>query len=120
MITFNDGTTDYHPLNDIVDGYTAPRTNRTIVQPLVGTEDVAVTLRPAGPRTGPLRVLHGTLAAAVAFLDALAAAVVWTFEDSDNPGLDMSYVVVEGPTLAIDDETRTLWWVEFHFQEINP
>jgi hypothetical protein len=69
------------------------RTGRTVVHPILGTDDADLTIRPAGPRTGELRTLWLTAADAAAAVEALGVAGgAWTIADSGDA--DMTCQVV--------------------------
>jgi hypothetical protein len=118
MTTLSNGTATITPT--LVDGYSAGQEARTIAHPIIsrpGPDDV--TLRPAGPRTGILRLLFATEADAEAARALHAAPYVWTLTDADLSSIGMDYVV-EGGTLgaALEDETRELWLLEIPFREV--
>jgi len=118
MTTLTNGTATITPT--LVDGYSAGQEARTIAHPIIsrpGPDDV--TLRPAGPRTGVLRLLFTTEADAEAARALHAVPYVWTLNDDDRTSIGMDYVV-EGGTLgtALEDETRDLWLIDIPFREV--
>jgi hypothetical protein len=101
----------------LVLGYEARRESRNIIHELLDSPDVAVTLRPAGRLTGTLVLFFTTQAAALAADAAHKVARVFTFADTDLPGLGMRYVTTNATTIALDDG-RKRWTVSVPYQEI--
>ena len=104
----------------LVDGYKAERATRNTIADILGSNDKAVSFRPAALRTGTLRLLfedYTTAAALHADLSTIQAPA--TFADTDRPGLGMTFVPVDRIGFELDDATRGLWWVEIAFQEVT-
>lgn len=115
--TITDGTTTITP--HLIDGYRSERAAGNIIhQAADNPAEVDVTLRPAGLRTGTLRLLFLTLTEALAAEAVHAAAGELQLGSTDHPGLNMSYVANGAITVELDDETRNLWLVEVDFQEV--
>ena len=119
MATFSNGTDTITP--ELIDGYSSESLSGTVVSQLLGSEEVAVTLRPASLRNGTMRLNMGTDedAAAAAEL-ALRGAHVWTLVTGERDTVDMAFVVKDRVTRDLDDETRDVWIVGFGWQEVNP
>jgi hypothetical protein len=119
MTTTINGSGAHAPI--LVTGYKTIRQSRNIVHELTGTEDSAITLRPAGLRTGTLTALCATATDALALEDDLAAAHSLDFATDDQAGLDMTFVLDAGGviTTELDPQTRKVWTVSFDFREIT-
>jgi len=119
MATFSNGTDTITPV--LIDGYSSEAVSGTVVTPLLGSSDVAVTLRPASLRSGTMTLNMGDDedAAAAAEL-ALRGAHVWTVVTGERDTVDMSFVVRDRITRDLDSETRDVWLVGFGWQEVNP
>ena len=115
--TVSDGTTTLTPL--LVDGYSAAREARNLLHAIIDTEWHSVTLRPAHPRSGTLRLACETLADALAMDELHAQPAILTLADTTLPGLNMQYVANGSITVELDDDTRKHWWVEVDFQEVQ-
>jgi hypothetical protein len=104
----------------VVDGYSAERETRTIVHPLLGREDDAVTFRPSGLRKGTLPLVFASEADAAEALEVLATPQVLSFLSDDRPTLNMTFVIVSpGASLDLDAQTRNVWLVRAPFKEQN-
>lgn len=103
----------------IVDGYSAARTPRTILHPILGRDAEDVTLRPASLRKGTLQLVFAGEADARAAVAALAVPQVLALYDPDV-SIDMSFVIAEDDVvLELDDETRDAWIVAVPFHEVR-
>ncbi|MEV4738539.1 MULTISPECIES: hypothetical protein [unclassified Microbacterium] len=103
----------------IVDGYTAARSPRTIMHPILGRDADDVTLRPASLRRGSLTLVFALEVDARAAVTALTTPQVLTLADPDV-SIGMSFVVAEDDvTLELDDETRDAWIVTTPFREVR-
>jgi hypothetical protein len=118
--TITVATIDHTPA--LVDGYTTQRDSRTVQHQILGSNEDAIALRPAGLRSGRLRVLVPLESDGLTLLDALSAGAIATVADSDRATWDMTCVLAAGgnASLTLDDETRDHWWVEFDYQETTP
>jgi hypothetical protein len=105
----------------LIDGYESTREGRSITHEILGTSNVDVTLRPAAPRTGTLRLLILTEAGAAAAELALARAEVFTLTDPERPTVQMQFVVPRGGKIAreLDTDTRDHWIVAVDFHEVT-
>lgn len=115
-VTVTDGTTDVLPR--MVTGWRSRRRGGNVVHELVATENVDVTLRPAGLRRGTVEYLCDTLADALNLEALHAGEVVLSVAFSDAPALDMDYVVDGDVAVEIDDATRDAWLVLVDFQQV--
>ncbi|MBH0054486.1 hypothetical protein I6E74_09945 [Salinibacterium sp. SWN139] len=102
----------------VVDGFKSSRESRNVIHNVLGANAPAVTLRDAGVRTGTLTALFRTLAEAQSFEAVLATGQVIQFEDSDNATLTMDFILDGELTVELEDDSRSLWLVEFDFQEV--
>lgn len=119
MATFSNGTDTVTPV--VIDGFTSESEAGTIVQPLIGSEDVAVTLRPASLRTGTYVLNMGTDEAASADAETLfRGAHLWTVTIAERATINMSFVVTGRVIRQLEDATRNVWFVRFDWQEVNP
>jgi len=117
--TITDGTTTLSPR--LVVGYETARPLRNVIHPIVGaTTDgsVAVTLRPAGLRTGTLTLLHDTLAQAQIMEALLVQDKVFTLADSDEPAAALTFVTAVGELRVYLSDDRAAVLVEAPFQEV--
>lgn len=115
--TLSDGITDVIPT--LVTGWESTRDARNILHDIIGRADFDVTLRPAGLRSGTLEMLFSSLDNALAAEALLVQAKSFTLEDTDRPTLNMTFVASGSITVAIDEDTRTLWTVACDFQEVD-
>lgn len=115
--TITSGATTITP--ELVDGYRSERESGNVIhQAADNPSRVDVTLRPAGLRSGTLRLLFLTLTEALEAEAVHAAAGVLALTSTDHPGLNMSYVVNGTISVELDDDSRALWLVEVQFQEV--
>ncbi|WP_157001427.1 hypothetical protein [Agromyces laixinhei] len=119
MATFSNGTSTIVPV--VIDGYHSESESGTVVDRLLGSEDVAVTLRPASLRTGTMTLNMGVDEIAAATAETLLrGAHVWTLTTVDRDTVDMAFVVTGTVRRDLHDETRDVWLIEFGWQEVNP
>lgn len=105
----------------VVLGWEASRRARSLVHEVLGRPDPDITLRPAGVRSGTLRLLFATGAEAAAAASVFATAQTLTITDPDVAQVSMSFVVAEGDIVVqLDPETRRLWMLSAPFQEVVP
>jgi hypothetical protein len=102
----------------LVNGYETARPTRNVVHEILGTGVKDVTLRPASPRTGTLRLVFLTEATALQALTQHSNANYFSMGDTDLTTIGMRYVVTGTVTSSLDDESRSIWLVEVPFQEI--
>lgn len=109
----------------LVDGWEASREVRNVVHTILNRPDPDVTLRASGLRSGRFRLLFPEQADALTAFAGLTDPHVFTITDPDVPAVDMTFVVAEPggdaeATMTLDDETRSVWWVEVPFTEVIP
>ena len=116
MATITRGATTLTPLDVL--GWSLTRKGQTVVHPIIGDTDPDLTVRDAALRSGIVRTLWSTMAAALAASQALAVAgTPWTFTVPETPGLTMRAYVVGDVTEASLDERGTAWVVDVTVQE---
>jgi hypothetical protein len=103
----------------LVDGYQSARQSRHVFNIVTGRAYPDVTLVPAAPRRGTLRLLYATEADALAVENMHAGTDVLTFADSEVPSVGMTYVVDGSITRQLDPETLVLWLVSIDYQEVT-
>ncbi|MGN8245296.1 hypothetical protein ACTHAM_002415 [Cellulomonas soli] len=92
MATMTRGATVLTPVDVL--GWSLSRPSRSVVHDLLGTDEVEVTVRPAGPRTGTLRTLWTDHTSALAAAAALAVpGGAWVVAVPERPGLSMTALV---------------------------
>jgi hypothetical protein len=102
----------------LVLGYEATRPARNITHEVLGTGARDVTLRPAAPRSGTLRLFFTTAATAQEAMRIHALPVALVLDDTDLANLRMAYAVTGQITLALD-ESRMVWTVDVPFEEVS-
>lgn len=105
---------------DILLGYQSRRATRTNVHDIIGRASADVTLRPAGLRSGTLRLGFagaGAEARSRAAENALSEPVTCTLNVTTNATAAMTFVVVGDIERELEDETRNAWIVAFGYQE---
>jgi len=102
-----------------VDGYSATRTGRNVLHPIIGSNAFAVALRPSSLRKGNLKVLFTDVDIAQGFLDGLSNGDEMTLDSTDRPNINMQFVLDGDAELELDDEARRNWWVIFDWQETD-
>lgn len=116
VITHSTGTITPEEVN----GFASAREARTIIHTILGRSDPDVTLRPAGLRTGTLKLVFATGAASAAAEAVVRYPQVLTLSDADVPEVGMSFVVAEGEiTNTLDLETQAVWVLEVPYQEVS-
>ncbi|GAB3408807.1 hypothetical protein GCM10027515_26550 [Schumannella luteola] len=104
---------------DLTTAYSVDRPSRIIVHDIIGSPDPAVTLQPAGLRTGRWQAIIGTDDALATKWDLLLnSGRVLVLADSDKPRIGMVFVVTDASTLSLDTDDGTVWLIEFGFQEV--
>ena len=108
---------------ELINGYQASRTTRSIVHDILNRSSPDITLRAAGLRRGQFRCLFREQADALTAYAALSIPQVLTIADPEVPAINMTFVV--GPDgedldIELDDETRDLWWIVVPFVEVTP
>lgn len=116
MPTIGNGTTTETPL--LVKPYESSRESRNITHSILSTNVKAVSLRPAGLRTGRLEALTASRADAAALEAVLAGATLLTYTDSDT-SLSMTFILDGVADVKQDTEVLARWWVTFDFTEVT-
>ncbi len=106
----------------LIDGYESERAAGSRVHRILGSANVDVTLRPAGPRRGTLRLLFDDEAMSGAAELALARGEVFTLDVAERASTQMRFVIPEGGALSreLDADTRSHWIVAAAFHEVTP
>lgn len=102
----------------VLGGWETEDEPQTIVTPILGSESVAVSLRPAAPSTGRLQLLFWDYASADAARIFHRAAAIFT-TDRDLPWLPAAYVP-NGPIRKVQQDSRARWVLEVPFVELQP
>lgn len=104
----------------VVNGYQTSRQSQNIVHDLI-SGGIAVALIAPRPRSGTLRLVYETEADAFAALALHEAEDSFTLTDTDVSSVNMTYVLAPGGTLslALDEETLTVWVLEVPYQEVS-
>jgi hypothetical protein len=103
---------------DLVQVYEHEREVRNALHPIAGRADVEATLKAAGLRRGSLVCVFGSEAPARDADARFAEVGLWQYVDGDVPAASMSFVVDGTLSLALDDETQTVWLLTVGFQEV--
>lgn len=103
----------------LVMDYAATRQGRSIVHQLAAG-GIVVSLIPADPRSGLLRLFYPDETDAKAAVDLHALAASFALVDTDRPTFAMSYVVSGPVTVTLDPATLNVWTVDVTFQEVVP
>jgi hypothetical protein len=119
VIELSNGVDSWEPV--AVEGYVAGRRSRNVIRDILGSVDVAASLRPARRRSGTLRVLMGDdETGAFELLDALADEATWTFTHDDRLGVAMSFVLDGVARIELDSTTNNHWHLDIPYQETAP
>lgn len=103
----------------VIDGYESTRRSSNIMHPILGSENVDVTYRPAKLRSGTLRMVFSSEADALEAEFLHANGTVFTIASTDRTAIVMSYAVDGDITLRLDDETRAVWLLDVGYQEVS-
>lgn len=104
---------------DVVQGWPLTRPTRTVVHAILNTDQVELTVRQPGPRTGTLETVWSDQAAAAAAATALAVAGapwVWVVPGIGAP-LTAHVLEVDVDTA---EDTGTVWVIRTTVQEVGP
>lgn len=116
MATITRGTTTLTP--SVLAPTSLTRRSRSVVHDVIGTDEVEITGRAPGPRSGDVRAVWPTQAAAEAAAEALAVpGPPWTFT---GPGQTFTAAVVGDVTLESLTDWGGTWQVTVGVQEIAP
>lgn len=107
---------------ELVDGFEASRPAGNIVHDIMDRSDPDVTLRAAGLRRGAFKCLFPDQTVALAAYAEISEPQLFQIIDPDVPAIGMTFIV--GPAgsdirLTLDDETRSVWWLEVPFVEVS-
>jgi len=116
VVVITRGDVDIIPT--IVDGYESTHETRSIVHQILGRPDPDVTLRPAGLRTGTLRLVFADEFAAADAETEFGVGGVFTFHPIERETLPMDFVPTGRVTRTLDDQTRRVWIVAVDFHEV--
>lgn len=104
---------------ELVTGYDPARELRTIAHDILGSPAVALTLRPAGLRTGTLELFFTTHAAAADAEAQHALPRVFTITDPPVPGMVLRYVAADGRLeLRQAEPGMPPWLLRVPFREV--
>jgi len=103
----------------ILSPYEARAQSRSIVHDLIGG-GIAVSLVAPRPRAGVLDLLFETESDADAAFRLHFQETTFSLVESDHPSLGMTYVVDGDLSIALDEQTLTVWIVSVSYQEIIP
>lgn len=101
-----------------LDGFSVSREGRNVLHAILGSNEKAVSIREAGLRTGTLKLLFGTYTLAAAVLDSLSTGEVHTLADTVEPGAGLDLVLSGEVSVELEDDSLSVWWVEFDFEEV--
>ncbi|EQM75919.1 MULTISPECIES: hypothetical protein [Microbacterium] len=101
----------------VLAGHVTENEARSIVHEIPGSQDVVVTLRPAGPATGMMRMLFMDQAAAEAARLFHLTAHAFTVE-TDMPFLPAAYVP-RGNIRKAQQDAVARWVLEVPYQEVR-
>lgn len=99
-------------------GYQSVRKTGNLLHQVIGRNDVDVTFKAAGLRSGTISMLFPTQAAALQCEALYASPGIAVLADTDIPGIGMAHVPSGDITVTLDDESRALWTVDVQFQEV--
>lgn len=121
--TITDGTVTVTPTT--VDGFTSTRTSNTLAHDIPGSAWPDIVERPAGPRSGTLRLVFAGAGAESASLVAEqlhATGVPLTFTPDGFSSAVMSYRLAPAGRLTreLDPNTRAAWILTIDYQEAQP
>lgn len=119
MTTTITGASGPHVLLQL-DGWEESQASRHIVHELLAADDVALTLRPAGPSQGELTAIFATLEEAKALKADMAGAATLTLADTDRTDLNMTFIVIDSAAATLEDETRELGITSFTYLKVTP
>ena len=114
-VTLTNGTDTIVPVQVL--GYDAEAEHGNIVHRPLGTDDVDVVLRPAGPRSGTFELVMPDEATAAAAELALRGAHGWAYARDDMPTTDMQ-LIVRGRVRRWQDRATARWLVSLGWHEV--
>lgn len=102
---------------DLVLGYETTRESRNIVHDLLDG-GIAVSIYPARPRSGTLRLFYTTEEQAQISLWLHGQPTTFSLASDDLEEIDMTYVVYGAVEMALDEGTVVVWTVSVGYQEV--
>jgi len=118
MTTITAGSSTITPT--LVLGYEAQSESTNVVHRVIGRSNPDYTIGFETLRSGTLRLLFDTRAAAFTALALHRTVSVFTLADTDVPQADMTYIRTGAMTIGLDPETRIYWTLEVGFEEVSP
>lgn len=115
--TITDGTTTVTP--DAVIAYQSDQAAGNVLHPIIGSASDAVTLRPAGLRSGRMETVCASLAVAQSLRALVGSAARLTFADTTSASLGMTFVLAGRMSLQLEPQSGAAWLVSFDYQEIS-
>ncbi|MDP4333551.1 carbohydrate binding domain-containing protein [Curtobacterium sp. A7_M15] len=103
----------------LVTQWAASSQSRHIVHDVLGTPWPAITLQPAGPRTGTMSALFTSELDAADFFTMLRGTAVLTFSDTDTLTTAMQFVATDAIQMAPDSQDSRRWVVTFGYMEVQ-
>lgn len=106
----------------VVDGYESKSEGRSRVHEILGSGTVDVTLRPATPRTGTLRLLFVSETESAAAERILGRGEIFTLNTPERTTIQMRFFIPHGGSITrtLDPDTRDQWHLAADFQEVAP
>lgn len=114
--TITNGATTVTP--SLITGYEVTQQSGNVLHPVLGRADVDVSFNPLGLRSGSLTFAFDTATHVFAARDLHASTGICVLADTDVPAVGMRYVPSGAVTVALDDETLTVWLLTVEFQEV--
>lgn len=102
----------------LVDGWTGTRDAGSIVHDILGRAVPDVTLRPAGTRSGTLRLIFIDETAAADAEAVLSSAAVFTLASDERATIGGDFVVQDRVERELDDGTRNVWIVSAGYRAL--
>lgn len=117
LITVNDDTAATTS-PELILGYETARRGRNVFHEILGG-GTAVSLVPADPRSGTLRLYYPLEADAVASVELHSRGETLTLTETDRDSVDMTYALDGAVGYALDEETRDDWVVTVDYRELD-
>lgn len=99
-------------------GYEAKRTTRNVYHDVLGG-GTDVTLRPAEPRSGVLRMLYADEASARLAQDMFTRSELFTLDDPEFPSTRMTFALEGDLGIVLDPDTQIPWLISVGYQEVS-
>lgn len=101
-------------------GWSLTRPSRSVLHPILGTDETEVTTRPPGLRAGRVRTMWDTYAEAEDASTKLSVVGgAWSLVVPEQPGLTMVMQVTGDQTIEALDDAATTWALDFGVQEVT-